>query len=310
MDNRHVLVIGSAGIDIKGRPWEEVKWETPNIGRVRNSVGGVARNIAENLARLEISTVLLTAVGDDTEGKRVLRLCEGVGINCSFVQRVPDARTSTYMALLYPDGQLHVAIGDFEIISNVDTAYILEHEYLFQDAALVVIDCTLPENTLSTIFELANRYQVRVAADPTTPALAGRLCPYLGQLYMVIPNASETMSLCGLAQAAHDRESAISVARNLISTGVKIAVVTLGKDGLAYAYGAGNGFIRAIPAEVVDSTGAGDAFSGAAIFGLLNDVPIDEAMRLGITAASLTVSSRYTVLPELSQELLYDELMA
>jgi pseudouridine kinase len=84
----------------------------------------------------------------------------------------------------------------------------------------------------------------------------------------------------------------------------------MGADGLAYADGGGGGYLRAVHARVVDSTGAGDAFSGAAIFGLINDVPVDEAMRLGITAASLTLESRHTVLPNLSQELLYDRLMA
>ena len=69
-------------------------------------------------------------------------------------------------------------------------------------------------------------------------------------------------------------------------------------------------FIRAIHTEVVDTAGAGDAFSGAVIFGILNDVPIDEAMRLGVTAASLTLESEDTVLQSLSQDLLYDELSA
>jgi pseudouridine kinase len=79
---------------------------------------------------------------------------------------------------------------------------------------------------------------------------------------------------------------------------------------LAYAHGGGGGYLRAIQTPVIDATGAGDAFSGAAIFGLLNGVPLDEAMRLGITAASLTVGSEDTVLKDLSQELLYDQLMA
>ena len=82
MDEGHVLVIGSAGIDVKGRPNRDLEWETTNQGRVRNSVGGVARNIAENLARLEVETILLTAVGKDAAGRRVIRTCEDAGIDC------------------------------------------------------------------------------------------------------------------------------------------------------------------------------------------------------------------------------------
>lgn len=310
MEDGYVLVIGSAGVDIKGRPTQELKWGAPNLGRVRNSVGGVARNIAENLARLEIPTILLTAVGKDLAGKRVVRACEKAGINCNHVRYIPQCHTGTYMALLKPDGALHVAISDFEVISYVDSDYVREYEYLIEDAEMVVIDATLSEETLKTVFELTERYDVRVAADPTTPTLAGRLRPYIGALYLVVPNASEVASLSGATIPLHDTETAYQAARDLVAMGADIAVVTMGEDGLVYADGAGGGYLRAIHTNVVDSTGAGDAFSAAAIFGLLNEVPVDEAMRLGITAASLTLESRHTVLPNLSQELLYDQLMA
>lgn len=309
MEDAYVLVVGSAGIDVKGRPDGELKWDMPNLGAVRNSVGGVARNIAENLARLEVPAVMLTAVGDDAEGDRVLLASTAAGIDCSYARRVPGGRTGTYMALLKPDGELHVAISDFSIMGQVDSDYLLEHEALFREAALVVIDATLTTEALATVFELSQQYKVRICADPTTPALAGKLCDYIPLLYLVVPNAGETTALCGLPDPARDRETARSAARHLVSLGAEIAVVTVGEHGVAYADGSGGGFIRAIKTEVVDTTGAGDAFTGAVIFGLLNEVPIDEAMRLGITAASLTLQSRETVLPHLSQELLYDELM-
>jgi pseudouridine kinase len=309
MDDDYVLVIGSAGIDIKGRPDGELVWETPNLGRVRNSVGGVARNIAENLARLEVSTLLLTAVGDDAQGERVIRRTEKGGVDCSHVLTVPEERTGTYMALLKPNGELHVAISDFQIISYLSSDYLRDHESLFEDAAMVAIDATLGEDALATVFELAGKYEVPVCADPTTPALAGKLCDYIDKLHLLVPNAGETTALCGLEDPAQDRETAIRAARQLVMMGAKIAVVTLGAQGLAYADGSGGGFIRAPNVEVVDSTGAGDALTSAVIFGLLNELPVDEAMRLGVTAAALTLQTRETVLPNLSQELLYDDLV-
>jgi pseudouridine kinase len=141
------------------------------------------------------------------------------------------------------------------------------------------------------------------------PTLAVRLVDFLPSLYLVAPNAAETTALCGLPDPAQNREAAIDAARQLVSMGVKIAVVTLGEQGVAYADGSGGGFIRAVRTQVVDPTGAGDAFTAAVIFGLLNEVTVDEAMRLGMTAASLTLQSRDTVLPQLSQELLYDKLV-
>lgn len=308
MDKGHVLVIGSAGIDIKGHPQQTVDLAAPNNGIVRQTVGGVARNIAENLARLEINTVLLTAVGRDYAGRRVLRRCQNAGIDVSHVRIMPGQRTGTYLAILRPDERLLVAISDFAVLAAVDSAYLEGHEPLFAEAAMIVIDATLDECALATVFELAGRYHVPVCADPTTPRLAGRLCPYLNRLYMVCPNAAETAVLCGLENPVNDHETAVAAARHLVSLGVQLAIVTLGANGVAYADSSGGGYIRAIKAQVVDPTGAGDAFTGAAIFGLLNNLDVDEAMRLGATAASLTLQSQEAVLRNLSPELLYARL--
>jgi pseudouridine kinase len=309
MDEGYVLVVGSAGVDVKGRPTGNMRPGASNPGQVRNSVGGVARNIAENLARLEIDTVLLTAVGNDVEGKRVLENCEANGIDCTHVRVIEGARTGTYLALLTADGDLDVAIGDFDIMAYVDSDYLRENERLLADADMIVIDATLSVDALATLFAMADEHDIRVCADPTTPALANRLCPYFSQLHLIVPNAAETTALCGLDNPASDRDTATNAARQLVSLGAYIAVVTLGDQGLAYADGSGGGFIRATHTHIVDSTGAGDALTGAVIFGLLNDVPLDEAMRLGVTAAALTLQSSETVLPNLSQELLYDELV-
>src|SRR5690348_14643263 len=110
MEDGYALVIGSAGIDVKGRTDDTLKPGTAIPGRVRNSVGGVARNIAENLARLEVPVILLSAVGDDTSGLRVLDECRAAEINCDYVRIVPESRTGTYMAFLKENGELDVAI--------------------------------------------------------------------------------------------------------------------------------------------------------------------------------------------------------
>jgi pseudouridine kinase len=310
----YVLVVGSAGIDVKGRPPAPFEVETFNLGRVRNSVGGVARNIAENLTRLEVQTILLSAVGEDAEGDRVLRESSATGINCDYVRRVPGARTGSNIALLREDGQLHIGISDFEIANAIDSDYILQHELLFAAAALVVIDATLSPDALDTLFEITTRYKLRVCADPTTPAFAGKLANYIPQLYLIVPNAAETRALCEIdITAAGEPESkralATTIAQDLLRRGAKIAVVTLGTRGLVYAHSSGSGFIRAANVEVTDPTGAGDAFSAGLIFGLLHEMELDDAMRLGATAAALTVTARETVFPTLDVEMLYDALV-
>ena len=305
----YVLVIGAAGVDVKARPFEPIKPGADNLGIVRNSVGGVARNVAENLGRLEVPTFLISAVGDDEPGRRILKQTRSHGVNCRYVRRLAGESTATHVAVLTPDADLDHAVSDFNIIRHIDADYLHTCRRVFSRARLVVIDANLSEDTLAAVFEMAAEYGVRVCADPTSPTLASRLCPYLDRLYLVTPNAAETSAMCGVEHRAYDHDSAIDAARALVALGVEIAVVTLGEAGLAYADSNGGGYIGALRTDVVDSTGAGDAFTGAMIFGLLNGVPVDEAMRLGVTAASLTLQTTETVVPNLSQELLYARLV-
>lgn len=309
MDGEFVLVVGSAVLEISGRTGDRLQPGARQYGRIHASVSGVARNIAENLARLDIETVLLSAIADDDIGQHLITHSTRAGIDCRHMMRVNGAHTATSI-LLYEAEDSCTRVDDMSIADSLDSDYLLEHEWLFEKAALVVIDTTLSDDALDTLFELAARHQIRVCADPTSPLIASRLSRFIANLYLIVPNASETAALCSLEAPATERDSAIGTAQQLVNMGANIAVVTLGEQGLAYADSSGGGYIRAIHTEVVDTAGAGDAFSGAVIFGILNDVPIDEAMRLGVTAASLTLESEDTVLQSLSQELLYDELSA
>jgi pseudouridine kinase len=305
----HVLVIGAAGMDVKAMPTREVDWNTDNVGKVRNSVGGVARNIAENLARLEVPVALITAVGRDITGTQVIKHTREGGVRCAYIRRIEGEVTGNFVALLTPERDLHVAVSDFSIMEYVDAAYLEQNRRLFATAAMIVIDLNLSDEALAKIFEIAGEYKVRVCADPTSPTLAPRLCPYIDRLFLVTPNAAETSALCGVEHRAYDHDTALEAARTLTGMGADIAVVTMGDAGVAYADGSRSGYIRAAKTSIVDSTGAGDAFTGGVIFGLLNGVPIDEAMRLGVTAASLTLQTTETVVPNLTQELLYARLV-
>lgn len=309
MNSDFVLVVGSAVLEISARPGERLRPGARQYGHIHASVSGVARNIAENLARLDIESVLLSAIANDDIGQHLITHSTLAGIDCRHVLRVSEAHTATSV-LLYESEDNCTRVDDLSIADSLDSDYLMEHEWLFEKATLIVTDATLSEDALDTLFELAARHQVRVCADPTSPLMASRMTRFIDNLYLIVPNASETAALCSLDEPATERDSAIGTAQQLVNMGATIAVVTLGERGLAYADSSGGGYIRAIHTEVVDTSGAGDAFSGAVIFGILNDVPIDEAMRLGVTAASLTLESEDTVLQSLSQELLYDELSA
>ena len=304
-----VLVIGASGIDVKGRPFEALRMGTSNTGVVRNSVGGVARNIAENLARLEIQTILLSAVGQDHAGDFLMAHTAGAGVDTSYVLRLDDANTGSYVAIMDEAGQLAVSVSEYDIVDAISPDYLRDHHNLIAGAALVVIDANLTPKTLEMVFSLSRRYNVPVCADPTSQTLAAKLIKHLPDLYMVAPNASETATLCQNAEPPRTSEDAIASAHCLTGLGVKIAIVTLAEQGLAYAGGSDSGHIPALRTQVVDPTGVGDALTAAVICGLLNEMPLDEAMRLGVSAAALTLRTRETVVPDLSLDRLYDELV-
>ncbi|NLE50626.1 MAG: ribokinase [Chloroflexi bacterium] len=304
-----VVVIGATGIDIKGRAVEPLQLGTSVTGIVRSSRGGVARNVAENLARLEVPTVLLSAVGQDHDGEYLLDHTTAAGVDTSRVLRLPAAHTGSYVSLLDQDGHRVYAIAEYDIISAISPSYLQSHRRVLADASMLVIDANLSPRALATVFRLARRYAVPVCADPTSNVLATKLIPHLAALQMVAPDAQEAAILCGAPDAPATSEEAIDTAQRLVSLGVEVAIVTLGEMGLAYSDGSSAGHIAALNTSVVDRAGVGDALTAAVIFGLLNEMPTDEALRLGIAAAALTLRTRESVHPDLTLDLLYDQLI-
>ena len=114
MDGDYVLVIGSAVLEVSARTTEVLQPGSRQGGYIHRSVSGVARNIAENLARLDIETVLLCAVADDDIGQHVITQSRLAGIDCRHILRVGDARTATAV-LLYRSEENCTRVDDLEI---------------------------------------------------------------------------------------------------------------------------------------------------------------------------------------------------
>ena len=180
---------------------------------------------------------------------------------------------------------------------------------LFKEASLLFIDANVPKDTLRTVMSLARKAHLPVCVDPTSVVLAPRLRPYLSRFFLITPNMAEATVLCDRTTPVVGLRQALDAAKCLVTNGVEIAIVTLAEQGLCYATSETYGHIPAIKTTIVDPTGAGDALSAAVIFALLNDIPLDDAVRLGVSAASLTLHSRGAVASDLSLEKLYDQLV-
>jgi len=307
--DRPVLVIGGAGIDVVGRVRDDLQMGISNPAHIRFSFGGVARNVAENLARLGQPVVLIAAIGTDQAGDQLLQWTTQAGVDTSAVLRTEAFPTGIYLGVVNPAGRLQLALDDMNATNALTPAHIKAKAELFRNASLVFIDANLPRDTLRTVLSLARKARLPVCADPTSSILADRLKPYLRHLWMITPNGVEAGILCEQNFESSQRQRAMEAAKCLVSQGSTIALITLAEFGVVYASSETSGYIPAIRTKIVDPTGAGDALTAAVIFGLLNKVPLDDAVRLGVTAASLTLRQRGTVIPDLSQELLYDQLV-
>ena len=304
-----VLVIGGAGVDMVGRLKAELKPGVSNPANIRISFGGVGRNIAENLVRLGQPVQLITAIGDDQVGERLVDLIEAAGVDVSAILRSGEHSTGSYLGVINSNGTLQFALDDINAASAITPPYLHAHEEMFQDASLVFVDANLPVNTLRTVFSLARKAHLPVCADPTSPSLAKRLQSYLPRLQMISPNGAEAAILCDRPFQASKRQEAIDAAKCLVGQGVQLVLLSLAEYGVVYATSETSGHVPAIRTKIVDPTGAGDALTATVIFSLLNEISLDDAVRLGVTAATLTLQHRGTVIPDLSLEMLYDHLV-
>lgn len=304
-----VLVIGAAGVDIVGSLKNHLRPGSSTPGQIHSSFGGVARNVAENLAHLGQPVMLVTAIGEDEAGDRLLDGASSAGVDVSAVLRTSRYPTGTYLAIVDTAGELRFAIDDMRTTTELSPGYIRERVDLFRQASLLFIDANIPKDTLRTIMSLAHKEHLPVCADPTSVLLAERLRPYLQRLYLITPNSNEAAIYCDPEQMISGRRQALEAAKHLVSQGVQIAIITLAGQGLCYATSETSGYIPALRTEVIDPTGAGDALSATVIFALINDVPLDDAVRLGVSAAFLTLRYRGAVVPDLSLEKLYDQMV-
>lgn len=309
-----VLVIGAAGLDMIGRlkclpSSSQFQAGKSNPADIRFSFGGVGRNVAENLARLGQPVRLLTAVGKDKLGQEMLAQTAACGVDVSACIVSESFSTSSYLAVLDNEGGRYLALEDMAVLDEVTPEYLKINKNLIAQSSLVFVDANLSPKTLKSIVTLANRADIPLCADTASVLLAERLVPHLANLTMVSANSAEASVLCQDDPVVNNRDTALQAARKLVNKGVGLVIISLAEFGVVYATSEISGHVPAVRTRILDPTGAGDAMVATVLFGLLNKISIDESVRLGVTAASLILRHRGTVLPYLSLDKLYDELL-
>jgi pseudouridine kinase len=177
---------------------------------------------------------------------------------------------------------------------------------MLRRAKMIMTDANLAPRSMSALFALAKRHGVPVCVNPVSVALAPKLKSRLRDCAIVTPNVAEAEVLTDLAVT--DLSDGAKAAQRLVASGVGLAIITMGAEGVVYASGDGSGHVPAVRCDVVDRTGAGDALAAAVVFGIVSGFSVDEALHLGVSAATMALISKDTVNPELSLENLYQAL--
>jgi pseudouridine kinase len=304
-----ILVIGATLLDSRGKPNAGLEPNTSNPSQIRVTRGGTARNVAENLGRLGTEVQLISVVGGDLIGQHLLKQTTASGVDIEWVQVVEGENSGAYIAILEENGELAVALDDVRVLRHITPGYLNRHRSLFKEADMVMMDGSLTEDAMATVVRLCKKYDKPLCADPSSARLAFKLRPFLSQLHLVVPNEVEAAELCEVDYDGSDPEASLDLARCLVGKGVRNVVVTRADFGLDYATTGETGNIPANYSEMVDSSGTGDAVTAAIIFGMLNDLPPIQAIRLGAAAASQTLQTAETVVPNLSLDMLYNHLI-
>ena len=299
-DALYVAVVGGANVDIQGRPYKSLIERDSNPGHVQVSPGGVARNVAENLARLGIAVRLISAVGDDEHGRQLLQACLATGVEPDLMQRIGAQPTATYLAIVDERGDMRLAISDTAVLEQLSIEYLESCRDQFNGAALTVIDTNLAEGALEWI--VATAADKPLFVDTVSSSKAERIKPYLAGIHTLKASRIEAEKLTGIDTGDHGRLP--DVARWFHAHGVERLFVTLGENGVFYSTAESQGISCLDPAgtDVRNSGGAGDAFLAGLVCAWLDDLPLEDSLTFSLAAADVTLAYPGTNNPALSRE--------
>jgi ribokinase len=292
-----VFVVGSINQDfVLGVERRPAPGETVTDARLATHNGGKGANQAAAAALLGASVTFLGRVGDDGFGEPLVRSLADKGVDTGLVQQIPGSSTGTAFITVTPDGEnaITVAPGANRRLSADDVDAASES---IEEAQVLVAQMEVPPEVVVRAVEVAARSGTRALLNLAPPFEVPRTL--LEKLDPLVLNEHEAAFLLG--EGVEGVDGALDAAPRLLSLGPRSVVVTVGEDGAVFSDGESMRHLAAPGVEVVDTTGAGDAFVGALAARLADDAPpgdvIAYAVRAG--AAAVTKEGAQEALPTL-----------
>ena len=294
-----VSVIGGANVDLLATLNDAFIAADSNPGHIDVGYGGVARNIAHNLALLGARTQLLTIFGGDLFGGLLYDYCQQQDIDVHLSERQKDLRSGVYLCINNHGGEMIAAVADTEAIRAITPEWLAKRSGEINLSEYVVADTNMTEDSIRWLME---NVTVPLFIDGVSSTKAHRVVntlrkcklPYLHTLKL---NLKETLAVTQTATYAE-------AAQALLNLGVAHVYITLGPDGVYCRNAAEEWLYPSLPGDIVNTTGAGDAFLAGVVFAYLKGLDFPQTAQYGLMAARATLMSPKAVNPEIANILL------
>ena len=294
------IVIGTAFVDLKGFADSKYDPKGRNLGSIKIVHGGVGRNVVENFANVGMPVSYVGMLEDSAIGLDVERHLREIGADLTYMLKVPKDGIGMWLVILDENGDLAGSISRMPETGYLEE-YILEHaEEIVCGAEAVVLEVDLSEVIAERILELAKKYHKPIYS------IVGNMSVILARRDLI---RQTNCFICNEIEAAKYFEEDITgftaeemeqyLAQAVKREGLQSMVVTLGERGAVYYDGEtkASGFCPPCQTEVVDTSGAGDAFFSGTVMALIRGKKLAEAVTYGARLAAATISREETNCP-------------
>lgn len=283
--------LGSAHLDIKASPLFPITLGETIPVNTLSCYGGVARNIAENLVAMGANSTLLSIVGNDPEGNNLIAAMSELGIDIEDILQSDNLPTGKYYALLSQEGNLFIATADMNIYSLLTPAYVLPRMARRTQIQHWILDSNLPAETIEAITNNATSRQ-KLWGIAVSAAKALKLASGFPHWHGLFLNRNEL-------RAITQESDPYAGIRQVVKRGCRHVFVTHGSEGVLYSKDGEILHSTCPEAEVVDVTGAGDAFCAAVIYSLAENSSFENAFELGFKMARNALATKSSSLAKL-----------